>query len=133
MDPITGQGIGDAFRDAELLAGAVGAGLGGSETLEAALACYRRQRDRAAIPIYDFTTGLASFAPPAVEAVKLFEALAQQPAEVDRFLGAITGSTPFNEYFSPANLLRVMGVRAMAGIMLGKLFSGRTRAGVATP
>jgi hypothetical protein len=89
--------------------------------------------DRAAIPIYDFTSVLASFAPPAAEAVKLFEALAQQPAEVDRFLGAITGSTPFNEYFSPANLLRVIGVRAMAGIMLGKLFSGRTRAGVATP
>jgi 2-polyprenyl-6-methoxyphenol hydroxylase-like FAD-dependent oxidoreductase len=72
MDLITGQGIGDAFRDAELLAGAVGAGLGGGETLEAALAGYRRQRDRAAIPIYDFTTGLASFAHPAVEAVKLF-------------------------------------------------------------
>jgi hypothetical protein len=44
IDPITGQGIGDAFRDAELLAGAVGAGLGGGETLEAALAGYRRQR-----------------------------------------------------------------------------------------
>ena len=29
LDPITGQGIGDAFRDAELLAGAVVAGLGG--------------------------------------------------------------------------------------------------------
>lgn len=79
MDPITGQGIGDAFRDAELLAGAVDAGLGGGQPLEAALAGYQRQRDRAAIPIYDFTTGLASFTPPPVEAVKLFQALEEKP------------------------------------------------------
>jgi hypothetical protein len=100
---------------------------------QAALAGYQRQRDRAAIPVYDFTTGLASFAPPPVEAVRLFEALERRTAEVDRFLGAITGSTPLGEYLSPGNLLKVIGARAMAGIMLGKLFSGRSRAAAATP
>jgi glycine/D-amino acid oxidase-like deaminating enzyme len=115
-----------------LLAAAVEAGLGGGRPLEAAMAGYQRQRDAAAIPVYDFTTGLASFAPPPPEAVRLFQALERQPAEVDRFLGAITGSIPLGRYFAPANLLRVLGPRAMAGIMLGKLFSGRSRAAAAS-
>jgi hypothetical protein len=114
-----------------LLAAAVEAGLGGGRPLEAAMAGYQRQRDAAAIPVYDFTTGLASFAPPPPEAVRLFQALERQPAEVDRFLGAITGSIPLGQYIAPANLLKVIGPRAMAGIMLGKLFSGRSRAAAA--
>src|SRR6266542_4199608 len=56
MDPITGQGISDAFRDAELLAEAVGAGLGGGEPLARALAGYQRQRDSAVLPMYEHTT-----------------------------------------------------------------------------
>ena len=127
MDPITGQGIGHAFRDAELLADAVAAGLGGSRPLEGALAGYQRERDRATGAIYDFTTELASFGPPRVESMALFEALARQPEEVDRFLGAITGSTPLDEYLSPGNLIRVLGLRAMLGIMLGRLRPARRR------
>ena len=45
MDPITGQGIGYAFRDAELLVDAVEAGLGGRRPLAAALADYCSHRD----------------------------------------------------------------------------------------
>jgi 2-polyprenyl-6-methoxyphenol hydroxylase-like FAD-dependent oxidoreductase len=57
LDPITGQGISDAFRDAELLADAVVAGLGGNRPLGETLAGYQRARDRAARPMYDFTPG----------------------------------------------------------------------------
>ncbi len=116
-----------------LLAGAVDTGLGGQQPLEAALAGYQRQRDRAAIPMYDFTTELASFGPPKVETAALFAALEGQPAEIDRFLGVITGSTPLNEYLSPGNLIKVIGVRGMAGIILSKLRQGRTRAPATIP
>jgi len=73
------------------------------------------------MPIYDFTTDLASFGPPQPESMALFEALARQPEEVDRLLGAITGSTPLDEYLSPGNLVRILGIRAMAGIVLRRL------------
>jgi 2-polyprenyl-6-methoxyphenol hydroxylase-like FAD-dependent oxidoreductase len=92
MDPITGQGIGDALRDAELLAEAVSAGLGGRRPLEAALAGYERARDRAVLPMYEFTGELASFAPLRAEQQALFAAGAGRQAEIDRFLGVLTGA-----------------------------------------
>jgi 2-polyprenyl-6-methoxyphenol hydroxylase-like FAD-dependent oxidoreductase len=121
MDPITGQGIGDALRDAELLSGAVAAGLGGRQPLAEALAGYERDRDRAALPMYRFTTELAALGPAGPEQRALFTALAGQPAEVDRFLGVLTGAVPLDGYFTPKNLLRLLGVRGMAGVMLGRL------------
>jgi flavin-dependent dehydrogenase len=65
-DPITGHGITDAFRDAELLARALGRALKGDVPEADALATYARERDRALAPIFDVTTRLASF-PPADE------------------------------------------------------------------
>jgi 2-polyprenyl-6-methoxyphenol hydroxylase-like FAD-dependent oxidoreductase len=121
MDPITGQGIGDALRDAELLADAIGAGLGGKQPLEDALAGYERDRDQAALPMYQFTTDLATLGPPGVEQQSLFAALAGRQAEIDRFLGVITGAVPLADYLAPGNLLRVLGVRRMATMMLSKL------------
>jgi 2-polyprenyl-6-methoxyphenol hydroxylase-like FAD-dependent oxidoreductase len=123
MDPITGQGIGDALRDAELLAGAVGDGLGGRRPLAAALAGYERARDAASLPMYRFTTDLAAFGPPGPEQQALFTALAGRPAEVDRFLGVLTGVVPVDSFFSPRNLLRLLGVRGMAAATLGRLRS----------
>jgi 2-polyprenyl-6-methoxyphenol hydroxylase-like FAD-dependent oxidoreductase len=121
MDPITGQGIGDAFRDAELLVGAVRAGWDGPGQLEAALAGYGRQRDLQALPMYEFTAQLASFAPPSVEQQVLFEALAGNQAEIDRFLGVVTGAVPLGDYMTPGNLRKVIGVRGMAKVLLSKL------------
>jgi flavin-dependent dehydrogenase len=113
MDPVTGHGIGDAFRDAELLADAIIAGFHGRSTLESALAGYQARRDVAALPMYELTTQLASFAPPPAEHLMLFHALAERPAEIDRFLGVLAGAVPIPEYFSPANLQRLLGPGAM--------------------
>jgi 2-polyprenyl-6-methoxyphenol hydroxylase-like FAD-dependent oxidoreductase len=131
MDPITGQGIADAFRDAELLSGAVDAGFGGfggARPMEAAMAEYQRQRDHAVLPMYDFTTELASLAPPRPEAAALFEALAGRQEEIDRFLGALTGAIPLRDYMSPVNLMRIIGLRRMAGTMLSRFLPARSRA-----
>jgi flavin-dependent dehydrogenase len=92
LDPITGQGIADALRDAELLSEALVAG----EPLER----YERRRNDATSAMYDFTAGLAAFAPPAPEELALFGALVGDQAEIDRFLGVLTGSVPMAEYFA---------------------------------
>jgi 2-polyprenyl-6-methoxyphenol hydroxylase-like FAD-dependent oxidoreductase len=117
MDPITGQGISQAFRDAELLADAVASG--------SPLEDYQRARDADAQPIYDMTVDLASFAPPQVRQQLLFDALAARPEEVDRFFGVLNGSVPSGEYFAPRNLLRLLGPR---GFMKAAVIGGRMAA-----
>jgi 2-polyprenyl-6-methoxyphenol hydroxylase-like FAD-dependent oxidoreductase len=62
-DPITGHGITDAFRDAELLARRLGPALAGEIAEAVALAGYAADRDRALLPIFDVTDQLAQFPP----------------------------------------------------------------------
>jgi flavin-dependent dehydrogenase len=62
-DPVTAQGITDAFRDAELLAEAVDAGFSGRIPMEDRLADYERCRNAAAMPAYKEACQAASFAP----------------------------------------------------------------------
>ena len=113
MDPATGAGIADAFRDAELLADAVAAGLDGGPPLGEALAGYQATRDAAALPMYEMTTDLASFAPPRPEQEMLVRALEGNQPEIDRFLSVLTGSLPAPEYFTPRRMLRLIGVRGV--------------------
>jgi len=120
LDPITGQGISDAFRDAELLADAIAAGLGGGVPLGTALAGYQRARDRAAKPMYDFTTRLATIAPPSPAEMALFRALSRSQEDSDRFVGAVTGAVPLREFMSPGSMVRLVGVRGFARLMLGQ-------------
>jgi 2-polyprenyl-6-methoxyphenol hydroxylase-like FAD-dependent oxidoreductase len=124
MDPITGQGISDAFRDAELLVDAIAAGLDGGRSIDGALAEYQRERDRAALAMYQFTAEVASFAPPRPEQLMLLDALSQRPREVDRFLGVLAGAVPIGEFFGPRHLLRLLGPRRM-------LKAGRARRRIA--
>jgi 2-polyprenyl-6-methoxyphenol hydroxylase-like FAD-dependent oxidoreductase len=104
-DPITAQGMLDAFRDAELLADAINRGLDGDLTAE--LHSYQRDRDAAALPMYEFTNGLAELAPPTPELAGLVAALAGKPTEIARFLGVIAGSVSVPEFFSPESLGRI--------------------------
>ncbi len=53
-DPFLAQGITDAFRDADLLAEAIDAGLAGRRPLEETLADYERERNATALPLYQF-------------------------------------------------------------------------------
>jgi flavin-dependent dehydrogenase len=108
-DPITAQGIADAFRDAELLAEAIDAGLSGRRTLEDALAAYERHRNEAVLPLYEMTCQLATLAPPTPEQQQLFAALRGNPEQTDRFIGTIVGTVPIPEFFAPENLGRIVG------------------------
>ena len=121
MDPITGQGIGHAFRDAELLTGAICAGFDGQQPLDAALASYEQKRNREALPMFEFTMNLASYRPPRVQERVLFASLAGNQPETDRFLGVLTGAVSPRDYFTPGNLLKIIGVRGISNVMLNKL------------
>jgi 2-polyprenyl-6-methoxyphenol hydroxylase-like FAD-dependent oxidoreductase len=125
LDPITGQGIGNAFVDAERLACAVDSGFAGRMPLEAALADYEQKRNEDTLPMYEFTGELASFSPQSVEQQMLFAALAKKPQEITRFFGAFSGSLSLEEFFSPPSLLRILGVASMGRIMLGKITGSR--------
>jgi 2-polyprenyl-6-methoxyphenol hydroxylase-like FAD-dependent oxidoreductase len=91
-DPITGHGITDAFRDAELLAEAADAMLRQAEVEGAAMARYEGQRDAAIAETFALTRALGAF-PPAAEFLQLqyrlsraldaeAQALAARPAPV---------------------------------------------------
>ena len=62
-DPITGHGITDAFRDAELLARRVGQLFSGERSEADALAAYATERRRLLTPIFEVTCQLAEFPP----------------------------------------------------------------------
>jgi len=59
-DFITGLGINDAFRDAELVAKAVDEGLSGAREIDDAMADYETKRNDLAMPLYEITTKMAS-------------------------------------------------------------------------
>jgi flavin-dependent dehydrogenase len=120
-DPITGLGISDAFRDAELLADAVDAGFAGRQPLETPLSEYEQQRNAASKPAYDFTLDIARMNPPAIEQIELFRALEHNPTATSQFLGLMTGVVKPTDFFNPQNLFQVIGMRGMAKIMLSKV------------
>jgi flavin-dependent dehydrogenase len=96
LDPVTGQGIGDAFCDAESLAQAIVAGR--------PLSSYQRARDKATKPMYELTAQVASFQPPPPG---FLQSLEGRPERITRFLGVLAGITPA----TPRNLTRIAGVR----------------------
>jgi 2-polyprenyl-6-methoxyphenol hydroxylase-like FAD-dependent oxidoreductase len=107
-DPITAQGISDAFRDAEALAEAIDAGLSGRCALDTALAEYEQRRNAAAMPMYDYTCELAAIEPPSPEMQALFLALRDNQEDTNRFLGTIAGTVSPLEFFAPENLERIL-------------------------
>jgi flavin-dependent dehydrogenase len=111
-DPITAQGISDAFRDAELVAEAVDTGLSGKRPIEEAMAEYEQRRNEAALPLYEFTCQLAMLEPPSPEMQQLFAALRHDQEQANRFFGVMAGTVPVAEFFAPENIGRIMGVAA---------------------
>jgi flavin-dependent dehydrogenase len=75
-DAVTGHGLSDAYRDAELLAVALHQALRGEAEESTALAGYQRHRDQALRDIFDLTCTMASY-PPVTEFVELQKQLAR--------------------------------------------------------
>jgi len=108
-DPITAQGITDAFRDAELLADALHAGLTRTRPLDEALTDYERTRNEETRGLYELTYEFATLAPPTAEQQTLFAALRTNKEDTNRFFGVVAGTVRPNEFFAPENLGRIVG------------------------
>jgi flavin-dependent dehydrogenase len=111
-DPITAHGITDAFRDAELCAGALERSFDGAEPFDVAMAAYQQARDNAAIPIYEFTTELATLAPPPPEMQQLLAAVHGNTEAMDGFASVVAGTVSPGEFFSPEHIGQVMAAAA---------------------
>jgi 2-polyprenyl-6-methoxyphenol hydroxylase-like FAD-dependent oxidoreductase len=107
-DPITAQGISDAFIDAESLVAALSAGLSGGGTFEELLAVHETARNERVRPMFEFTTQLAALEPPPPEMQALFGALRGNQDATNAFLSAITGAIPLPDFMSNENLGRIM-------------------------
>jgi 2-polyprenyl-6-methoxyphenol hydroxylase-like FAD-dependent oxidoreductase len=116
MDPITGQGIGHALQDAESLAEAVTAGLGGRQPLDQALASYGRRRDERRQGMHQMTADLASFAPARGNDV-LFGALAESPEATAGFFAVLAGIESPRSFFAPGNIRRMLGWRTTMSLI----------------
>jgi 2-polyprenyl-6-methoxyphenol hydroxylase-like FAD-dependent oxidoreductase len=109
-DPITAQGITDAFRDAERCATALDETLRGARSFDDAMGEYQRERDAHALAMYDFTCQVATLEPPPPEMQQLFAAVAlggDQRAK-DDFIRMNAGTISPAEFFSPENVRAIM-------------------------
>lgn len=111
-DPITAQGMTDAFRDAELVADAVTAALEDRQPMAEALAGYEAARNAAVAPMYDMTCQLAELAPPPAPMRQLFAALRGNQPQIDRFLGTMAGTVPIPDFFAPDNVQKIVSAAA---------------------
>lgn len=108
-DPITAQGIGDAFRDAEAMAAYLHDVLAGSRDFDEAMAAYQRERDAQALPKYDLTCQFANLEdPPPPEMQQLLQAMSGNRAAMSDFLSTLAGVIPPPEFFAPDNVGRIM-------------------------
>jgi flavin-dependent dehydrogenase len=110
-DPVTAQGITDAFRDSEVLAAALDEVFAERTSYDDALAGYERRRNESVMPMYELTCQFAQLDPPP-DVLELMSVLRDNRAERERFFGAFTGSVPVPEFFSPENLARIMAAHA---------------------
>ena len=114
-DPITAQGISDAFRDAELCATALDQALSGTRSFGEAMSGYQAARDEHALPMYEFTTQLATLQPPPEELRHLLAAVHGNQEAMDSFARTNAGVTSPADFFSDENTGRVFAAsRAVA-------------------
>ena len=99
-DPITAQGIGDAFHDAERCTAALADAFDGRRPFDEAMGEWHRTRDEGALPIYEFTTQLATLEPPPPEMQQLLGAVHQSQAAMDDFVSVVAGTLSPPEFFA---------------------------------
>lgn len=113
-DPITAQGISDAFRDAELCSTALDETFGGRRSFDDAMSAYQTARDTRSLPIYEFTTQLATLEAPPIEMQQLLGAVHGNQHAMDSFVSITAGTVSPIEFFDPQNIGRIMGAAAPA-------------------
>ena len=108
-DFITAQGIQDAFRDAELCAAALHEALSGARPYDVAMKDYQSTRDAAVLPMYGFTTQLATLSPPSPELAGLLVAVQGDQEAMDGFVRVSAGVVSPADFFAPPNVEAIFG------------------------
>jgi 2-polyprenyl-6-methoxyphenol hydroxylase-like FAD-dependent oxidoreductase len=111
-DPITAQGIADAFADAERGATALDDVLSGRRGFADAMAAFQADRDRAAMAMYELTTQLATLEPPPHEVQRLLAAIDGNQPAMDAFASVVAGTLAPVELFDPDRVQRLLDAPA---------------------
>ena len=111
-DPITAQGIPDAFSDAERCSTALDEVFTGVRSFDDALSEFHSTRDAHALPIYEFTTQLATLEAPPLEMQQLLGAVYGNQDAMDSFVSITAGTVSPIEFFDPQNIGQIMGAAA---------------------
>ena len=114
-DPITGQGISDAFDDAASIAPPVADGLSGARSLDASLAAYETQRNRKRQGMFDFTCQLATRdQPPPPDLQRLLAAVSRSQEAMDEFASVIAGTEPVERFLASDHVAELVAEPARA-------------------
>jgi flavin-dependent dehydrogenase len=114
-NPITAMGINDAFRDAELVSGALDDAFTGTRSFDEGMADYQQVRDGAAMPAYEFTCEFASMEPPPPELQQLIGAMQGNQEAQDQFISVQASTLPAPEFFAPDNVGKIMAAAGVSG------------------
>lgn len=107
-DFITGQGMMDAFLDAELCAAALDDAFTGTRPFEVAMSEYQRTRDARVKSMYEFTCQLATLEPPPPEMQPLFGAVHGNRRAMDDFARMNAGTISPAAFFAPENVNAIL-------------------------
>jgi 2-polyprenyl-6-methoxyphenol hydroxylase-like FAD-dependent oxidoreductase len=107
-DPVTAQGMSDAFIDAESCATALDDAFRGARTFDEALADHQQRRDARVAPIYDFTTQIARLEPPPPELQHLLGAIAGNARAMDEFASVVAGTLSPADFFDREHIGRLV-------------------------
>jgi hypothetical protein len=116
-DPVTVQGIGDAFQSAEWCSAALRDVLSGACNHDDAMSDYQQRRDAEVLPLYEFTTQLATLEPPPPEMQQLLAAISGNQPAMDDFVGVNPGTLCPAVFFDP-DRLAASSVGAEGGLHL---------------
>ncbi len=116
-DFVTAMGMQDAFRDAELCASALHEALSGARPYEVAMKDYQSARDAAVLPMYEFTTEIATLEPPSPELATLLGAMPGDQQAMDGFCRMAAGVDSPADFFAEPN---VGAILARAAARAGK-------------
>jgi flavin-dependent dehydrogenase len=115
-DPITAQGITDAFHDAERCTDAIDAWCSGATPYGEAMSAWQRERDNHVMPMYEFTSQLATLEPPPPEMQQLLAAVHGNQEAMNGFVSVVSGAVSPTDFFSEENVTRIL---AEAGQLVG--------------
>jgi 2-polyprenyl-6-methoxyphenol hydroxylase-like FAD-dependent oxidoreductase len=107
-DPITAQGILDAFRDAERCARALVEAFRGVRPFDEAMGEYHRERDAAVLPMFEMTCEIATLEAPPPPMQQLLQAIHGNRRAMDGFVRANAGTVSPAAFFSGENVRAIV-------------------------